>query len=58
MNRQQEYWNLIRELDHTPAALDGTALRAKARAKRRRFGGALLCSSQNLCPGTAGTRKR
>ena len=38
MNRQQEYWDLIRELDHTPAALDGTALRAKARAKRRRTG--------------------
>ena len=38
MNRQQEYWDLIRQLDQTPEALDGTALRAKARAKRRRMG--------------------
>lgn len=38
MNRQQEYWALIRELDQTPPALDGTAARAKARAKRRRIG--------------------
>lgn len=38
MNRQQEYWDLIRQLDQTPSALDGTAQRARARARRRRMG--------------------
>lgn len=52
MNRQQEYWDLVRELDHTPTALDGTALRAKARAKRRRMGrrwGISLGSAAGVC---------
>ena len=52
MNRQQEYWELIRELDQAPSALDGTALRAKARAKRRRMGkrwGISLGSAAGVC---------
>ena len=52
MNRQQEYWDLIRELDHIPTALDGTALRAKARARRRRLGkgwGISLGSAAGVC---------
>lgn len=52
MNRQQEYWDLIRELDQAPSALDGTALRAKARAKRRRMGkrwGISLGSAAGVC---------
>lgn len=52
MNRQQEYWDLVRELDHTPEALDGTAQRAKARAKRRRAGkrwGISLGSAAGVC---------
>ena len=52
MNRQQEYWDLIRELDQPPQALDGTALRAKARAKRRRTGrrwGISLGSVAGVC---------
>lgn len=52
MNRQQEYWDLVRELDRTPKALDGTALRAKARARRRRAGtrwGISLGSAAGVC---------
>ena len=52
MNRQQEYWTLIRELDQTPAALDGTAARAKARARRNRTGrrwGISLGSLAGVC---------
>lgn len=52
MNRQQEYWELIRELDEVPPTLDGTALRAKSRAKRRRTGrrwGISLGSVAGVC---------
>ena len=52
MTRQQEYWELSRELDQTPSALDGTALRAKARAKHRRMGkrwGISLGSAAGVC---------
>ena len=52
MNRQQEYWDLIRELDQPPAALEGSALRARARAKRRRAGrrwGISLGSAAGVC---------
>ncbi|WP_130870456.1 DUF4179 domain-containing protein [Intestinimonas massiliensis (ex Afouda et al. 2020)] len=52
MNRQQEYWDLIRQLDQTPEALDGTARRAKARARRRRMGkrwGISLGSAAGVC---------
>lgn len=38
MNREQEYWSLIRDLDQTPPALEGTVDRARARAKRARAG--------------------
>lgn len=52
MSRQQEYWDLIRELNQTPAALEGAALRAKARARRRRAGkrwGISLGSAAGVC---------
>lgn len=52
MNRQQEYWDLIQELNQTPAALEGAALRAKARARRRRAGkrwGISLGSAAGVC---------
>ena len=52
MNRQQEYWDLIRELNQPPAALEGAALRARARAKRRRAGkrwGISLGSAAGVC---------
>ena len=38
MTRQQEFTALLEELQTTPPALAGTAKRAKARARRRRFG--------------------
>ena len=41
MNRKEEYWNLLKELDTAPPALEHTITRAKARVKRtnriRRF---------------------
>lgn len=52
MSRQQEYWELIRELNQTPDALEGTALRARARARRRRAGkrwGLSLGSAAGVC---------
>lgn len=52
MNRQQEYWQLIHALDQTPPSLDGTAQRARARAKRRRTGrrwGLSLGSLAGVC---------
>lgn len=52
MNRQQEYWTLIGELDQPPSALDGTALRARDRARRRRAGrrwGISLGSAAGVC---------
>ena len=36
MNRQEEFWELTRQLNQPPAALDGTAARAQARARRKR----------------------
>lgn len=52
MNRQQEYWDLMGQLAHPPAGLDGTALRARDRAKRRRRGkrwGLSLGSAAGAC---------
>lgn len=52
MNRQQEYWDLMGQLSHPPAALDGTALRARDRAKRHRRGkrwGISLGSVAGVC---------
>lgn len=37
MNRSDEFWALMQELEETPAALNGTAQRAKARAARSRI---------------------
>lgn len=34
MNRNEEFWSLLRELDDLPPALEGTAQRAKSRATR------------------------
>ena len=36
MNRQQEYWALVEQLGHPPAALTGTARRARTRCRRHR----------------------
>lgn len=36
MNRQEEFWELTRQLSQPPEALDGTAARARARARRKR----------------------
>lgn len=38
MNRKEEYWNLISELDDSPPALDTAVERAKARRKKTRAG--------------------
>ena len=38
MNRNTEYWDLIRDLNETPAALEGTVDRARAKARRARAG--------------------
>lgn len=38
MNRTEEYWALISDLDETPAALDTTLERARARRKKARAG--------------------
>lgn len=38
MNRNEEYNALLRELEQTPPALDGTVDRARARLRRRRAG--------------------
>lgn len=52
MNRTQEYWDLVRELSQLPPGLDGTAARARERAKRRRAGrrwGLSLGSLAGVC---------
>ena len=38
MNRKEEYWALIRELDTVPDALEGAVDRARVRARRSRTG--------------------
>ncbi len=38
MNRNTEYWDLIRDLNETPAALEGTVARARARVRRSKAG--------------------
>ena len=38
MNRNTEYWDLIRDLNEPPAALEGTVDRARAKARRARAG--------------------
>ena len=38
MNRQEEFWELTRQLSQPPEALDGTAARARNRARRKRTG--------------------
>ena len=52
MNRQQEYWELLRQLNQLPPELDGTVDRARARARRSRRGrrwGISLASLAGMC---------
>lgn len=52
MNRQQEFWELKQQLQQLPPELDGTAQRAKQRARHRRIGrgfGISLSSLAGVC---------
>ena len=52
MNRQQEFWELKQQLQQPPPELDGTAQRARQRAKHRRMGrgfGISLGSLAGVC---------
>lgn len=54
MNRQQEYWELMGQLNQLPPELDGTVDRARARARRLRRGrrwGISLGSLAGVCAG-------
>lgn len=48
MNRQQEFWELKQQLQQLPPELDGTARRARQRARHRRIGKGFTISLSSL----------